>query len=176
MRALTSDHMVASRRTVGARHARSSRSTSRASRASARSARAEFEKATGEKLTYLPFIIKAVVDGLEAASRAERRRARQRDHLPQADQHRHRRRARLGPHRSRDQERGRPLAHRPDPIAQRSRRVARASKRLEPRGGAGRRRSRSRIPASSARSMGTPIISAARRRSSASARSRSGRR
>jgi 2-oxoglutarate dehydrogenase E2 component (dihydrolipoamide succinyltransferase) len=28
--------------------------------------RAEFEKATGEKLTYLPFIIKATVDGLKA--------------------------------------------------------------------------------------------------------------
>jgi 2-oxoglutarate dehydrogenase E2 component (dihydrolipoamide succinyltransferase) len=28
--------------------------------------RAEFERATGEKLTYLPFIIKAVVDGLKA--------------------------------------------------------------------------------------------------------------
>ena len=65
MRALTSEHMVAVAPHVGARHARSSRSTSRASRASARSSAPSSRRRPGEKLTYLPFIIKAVVDGLK---------------------------------------------------------------------------------------------------------------
>ena len=97
------------------------------------------------------------------------------DHLPQAVQHRHRRRARLGAHRPVIKNAERPVPRRPHQVAQRPRRRARA------RSGSSRRkcrtpRSRSRTRASSARSMGRRSFRSARRRSSDSARSRSGRR
>jgi 2-oxoglutarate dehydrogenase E2 component (dihydrolipoamide succinyltransferase) len=62
MRALISEHMVVSRHTSA--HV-SSASRFTASRASAQES-GGVRKATGEKLTYLPFIIKAVSDGLRA--------------------------------------------------------------------------------------------------------------
>jgi 2-oxoglutarate dehydrogenase E2 component (dihydrolipoamide succinyltransferase) len=67
----------------------------------------------GEKLTFLPFVIKAVVDGLEGVPDAQRGRARHRRGAAQAVQHRHRGGARLGAHRPRHQERRRPVAHGP---------------------------------------------------------------
>jgi 2-oxoglutarate dehydrogenase E2 component (dihydrolipoamide succinyltransferase) len=65
MRQLISDHMVASRHTAAHVSSFFEVDFTRIARIRA-TRRAEFEKATGEKLTYLPFIIKAVVDGLKA--------------------------------------------------------------------------------------------------------------
>ena len=98
----------------------------------------------------LPFIIKAVTDALKRVPGAQRGGARQRDHLSQADQHRHRGRARLGAHRSGHQERRQPVADRAHAIAQRPRRP-RAHEEARSARGAGRRRSRSPTPACSAR-------------------------
>jgi pyruvate dehydrogenase E2 component (dihydrolipoamide acetyltransferase) len=65
MRQLISEHMVASRHTSA--HVSSFFEVDFTRIARIRATRkVEFEKATGEKLTYLPFIIKAVVDGLKA--------------------------------------------------------------------------------------------------------------
>ena len=65
MRALISDHMVASRHTSAHVSSIFEVDFTRIARIRAKH-RAEFEKATGEKLTFLPFIMKAVVDGLKA--------------------------------------------------------------------------------------------------------------
>jgi 2-oxoglutarate dehydrogenase E2 component (dihydrolipoamide succinyltransferase) len=65
MRALISDHMVMSRHTSAHVSSFFEVDFTRIARIRAKQ-RAEFEKATGEKLTYLPFIIKAVSDGLRA--------------------------------------------------------------------------------------------------------------
>jgi 2-oxoglutarate dehydrogenase E2 component (dihydrolipoamide succinyltransferase) len=65
MRALISDHMVASRHTSAHVSSIFEVDFTRIARIRAKH-RAEFERATGEKLTFLPFIIKAVVDGLKA--------------------------------------------------------------------------------------------------------------
>jgi pyruvate dehydrogenase E2 component (dihydrolipoamide acetyltransferase) len=65
MRSLISDHMVASKHTSA--HVNSIFEVDFTRIAKIRNKhRAEFERATGEKLTFLPFIIKAVVDGLKA--------------------------------------------------------------------------------------------------------------
>ena len=65
MRQLISEHMVASRHTSAHVSSFFEVDFTRIARIRAKH-RGEFEKATGEKLTYLPFIIKAVVDGLKA--------------------------------------------------------------------------------------------------------------
>jgi 2-oxoglutarate dehydrogenase E2 component (dihydrolipoamide succinyltransferase) len=65
MRALISDHMVASKHTSAHVNSIFEVDFTRIARIRAKH-RAEFERATGEKLTFLPFIIKAVVDGLKA--------------------------------------------------------------------------------------------------------------
>ncbi len=65
MRALIADHMVASRHTSAHVSTFFEVDFTRIARIRAKH-RAEFEKTTGEKLTYLPFIIKAVTDGLRA--------------------------------------------------------------------------------------------------------------
>ena len=65
MRALISDHMVVSRHTSAHVSSIFEVDFTRIARIRSKN-RAEFEKATGEKLTYLPFIIKAVTDGLRA--------------------------------------------------------------------------------------------------------------
>lgn len=65
MRALISEHMVASRHTSAHVSTFWEIDFTRIARIRAKN-RAEFEKATGEKLTYMPFIVKAVVDGLKA--------------------------------------------------------------------------------------------------------------
>ncbi len=65
MRALISEHMVASRHTSAHVSTFFEVDFTRVARIRAKN-RAEFEKATGEKLTYMPFILKAVVDGLKA--------------------------------------------------------------------------------------------------------------
>ncbi|HEX3867288.1 MAG TPA: dihydrolipoamide acetyltransferase family protein [Gemmatimonadaceae bacterium] len=65
MRALISEHMVASRHTSAHVSSFFEVDFTRIARIRAKN-RAAFEKATGEKLTYLPFIIKAVTDGLKA--------------------------------------------------------------------------------------------------------------
>jgi 2-oxoglutarate dehydrogenase E2 component (dihydrolipoamide succinyltransferase) len=65
MRALISEHMVASRHTSAHVSTFFEVDFTRIARIRARN-RVEFEKATGEKLTYMPFILKAVVDGLKA--------------------------------------------------------------------------------------------------------------
>jgi pyruvate dehydrogenase E2 component (dihydrolipoyllysine-residue acetyltransferase) len=65
MRALISDHMVASRHTSAHVTSFFEIDFTRVSRIRARK-RAEFEAATGQKLTYMPFIIKAVTQGLQA--------------------------------------------------------------------------------------------------------------
>jgi 2-oxoglutarate dehydrogenase E2 component (dihydrolipoamide succinyltransferase) len=63
MRALISDHMVLSRRTSAHVTSVFEVDLTRIARIRAKK-RAEFEAATGERLSYLPFIIKATVDGL----------------------------------------------------------------------------------------------------------------
>ena len=65
MRQLISEHMVMSRHTSAHVSSIFEVDFTHIARLRAKN-RAEFEKATGEKLTYLPFIIKAVVDGLKA--------------------------------------------------------------------------------------------------------------
>ena len=65
MRALISDHMVASRRTSAHVTSFMEIDFTRVARIRAKQ-RAAFEAATGQKLTYMPFIIKTVVDGLKA--------------------------------------------------------------------------------------------------------------
>jgi len=64
MRGLISDHMVASRRTSAHVTTFMEVDLTRIARIRARK-RAEFEAATGEKLTYMPFIIAGVVQGLK---------------------------------------------------------------------------------------------------------------
>jgi pyruvate dehydrogenase E2 component (dihydrolipoamide acetyltransferase) len=64
MRALISDHMVASKHTSAHVSTFFEVDFTRIARIRAKN-RAEFEKQTGEKLTYMPFIIKAVTDGLK---------------------------------------------------------------------------------------------------------------
>jgi 2-oxoglutarate dehydrogenase E2 component (dihydrolipoamide succinyltransferase) len=65
MRALISEHMVASRHTAAHVTSFFEIDFTRVARIRAKK-RAEFEAATGQKLTYMPFIIKAVTDGLKA--------------------------------------------------------------------------------------------------------------
>ena len=64
MRALISDHMVASRHTSAHVTSFIEIDFTRVARIRAKK-RAEFEAATGQKLTYMPFIIKAVTQGLQ---------------------------------------------------------------------------------------------------------------
>ena len=65
MRALISDHMVASRHTSAHVTSFIEIDFTRVARIRA-GKRAEFEATTGQKLTYMPFIIKAVTQGLQA--------------------------------------------------------------------------------------------------------------
>jgi pyruvate dehydrogenase E2 component (dihydrolipoamide acetyltransferase) len=65
MRQLIAEHMVVSRHTSAHVSSFFEVDFTRIARIRAKH-RAEFEKATGEKLTYLPFILKAVTDGLKA--------------------------------------------------------------------------------------------------------------
>jgi 2-oxoglutarate dehydrogenase E2 component (dihydrolipoamide succinyltransferase) len=65
MRSLISEHMVVSKHTSAHVNTIFEVDFTRIARIRAKH-RVEFEKATGEKLTYLPFIIKATVDGLKA--------------------------------------------------------------------------------------------------------------
>jgi pyruvate dehydrogenase E2 component (dihydrolipoamide acetyltransferase) len=65
MRALISEHMVASRHTSAHVTSFFEIDFTRVARIRAKK-RAEFEAATGQKLTYMPFIIKAVTEGLKA--------------------------------------------------------------------------------------------------------------
>jgi pyruvate dehydrogenase E2 component (dihydrolipoamide acetyltransferase) len=65
MRSLISEHMVASRRTSAHVTSFIEVDLTRIARIRSRK-RAEFEAATGQKLTYLPFIISSVVQGLKA--------------------------------------------------------------------------------------------------------------
>jgi 2-oxoglutarate dehydrogenase E2 component (dihydrolipoamide succinyltransferase) len=65
MRALISDHMVQSRRTSAHVTSFMEVDLTRVARIRAKK-RAEFEQATGQKLTYLPFIIASVVKGIQA--------------------------------------------------------------------------------------------------------------
>ncbi|HEX6575135.1 MAG TPA: dihydrolipoamide acetyltransferase family protein [Gemmatimonadaceae bacterium] len=65
MRALISDHMVQSRRTSAHVTSFMEIDLTRVARIRSRK-RAEFEAATGQKLTYLPFIVSSVVRGLQA--------------------------------------------------------------------------------------------------------------
>jgi 2-oxoglutarate dehydrogenase E2 component (dihydrolipoamide succinyltransferase) len=65
MRALISDHMVASRRTSAHVTSWMEIDLTRVARIRAKK-RAEFEAQTGQKLTYLPFIISSVVKGIQA--------------------------------------------------------------------------------------------------------------
>ena len=65
IRQLTAEHMTLSRRWNAHVTSFFEVDLTRVSRIRAKH-RAEFERTTGEKLTYLPFIIKAVVDGLKA--------------------------------------------------------------------------------------------------------------
>ena len=65
MRALISDHMVASRRTSAHVTSFMEIDLTRVARIRSRK-RADFQAATGEKLTYMPFIIASVVEALKA--------------------------------------------------------------------------------------------------------------
>jgi 2-oxoglutarate dehydrogenase E2 component (dihydrolipoamide succinyltransferase) len=64
IRRLTSEHMVAARRTAAHVTSFFEIDLTRIARIRAK-ARSDFEATTGQKLTYLPFIIKVVVDGLK---------------------------------------------------------------------------------------------------------------
>jgi pyruvate dehydrogenase E2 component (dihydrolipoamide acetyltransferase) len=64
MRAIISEHMVASRRTSAHVTSFFEVDFTRVARIRAKQ-RAAFEASTGQKLTYMPFIIKATVDGLK---------------------------------------------------------------------------------------------------------------
>jgi 2-oxoglutarate dehydrogenase E2 component (dihydrolipoamide succinyltransferase) len=64
MRRLTSEHMVASRRTNAHVTSFFEIDLTRVARIRQKM-RADFEKTTGQKLTYLPFILRTVVDGLK---------------------------------------------------------------------------------------------------------------
>ena len=64
IRQLTSDHMVAARRSAAHVTSFFEIDLTRIARIRAK-ARAEFEAKSGQKLTYLPFVIKVVVDGLK---------------------------------------------------------------------------------------------------------------
>jgi 2-oxoglutarate dehydrogenase E2 component (dihydrolipoamide succinyltransferase) len=64
IRRLTSDHMVAARRTAAHVTSFFEIDLTRIARIRAKT-RSDFESKTGQKLTYLPFIIKVVVDGLK---------------------------------------------------------------------------------------------------------------
>jgi pyruvate dehydrogenase E2 component (dihydrolipoyllysine-residue acetyltransferase) len=64
IRRLTSDHMVAARRTAAHVTSFFEIDLTRIARIRAKT-RVEFEQTTGQRLTYLPFIIKVVVDGLK---------------------------------------------------------------------------------------------------------------
>jgi pyruvate dehydrogenase E2 component (dihydrolipoamide acetyltransferase) len=64
MRAMISEHMTASRRTSAHVTSFFEVDVTRVSRIRAK-LRAQFEQQTGQKLTYMPFIIKAVVEGLK---------------------------------------------------------------------------------------------------------------
>ena len=64
IRALTSDHMVAARRTAAHVTSFFEIDLTRVGRLRQKM-RAQFEAETGQKLTYLPFIISAVIDGLK---------------------------------------------------------------------------------------------------------------
>ncbi|HVX38018.1 MAG TPA: 2-oxoglutarate dehydrogenase, E2 component, dihydrolipoamide succinyltransferase [Gemmatimonadaceae bacterium] len=65
MRSIIAEHMVVSKHTSAHVNSFFEVDFTRIARIRAKH-KSEFEKATGEKLTYLPFIIKAVVDGLKA--------------------------------------------------------------------------------------------------------------
>jgi 2-oxoglutarate dehydrogenase E2 component (dihydrolipoamide succinyltransferase) len=65
MRAIIAEHMVVSKHTSAHVNSFFEVDFTRIARIRAKQ-RAEFERTTGEKLTYLPFIIKAVTDGLRA--------------------------------------------------------------------------------------------------------------
>ena len=65
MRQLIAEHMVVSRHTSAHVSSFFEVDFTRIARIRAKN-RADFEKSTGEKLTYLPFILKAVTDGLKA--------------------------------------------------------------------------------------------------------------
>ena len=65
MRALISDHMIVSRRTSAHVTSFMEIDFTRVARIRAKQ-RAAFEASTGQRLTYMPFIIKSVVDGLKA--------------------------------------------------------------------------------------------------------------
>ena len=65
IRRLTSDHMVAARRSAAHVTSFFEIDLTRVARLRQKM-RGEFEKQTGQKLTYLPFILKTVVDGLKA--------------------------------------------------------------------------------------------------------------
>ena len=65
MRALIADHMIASRRASAHVTSFTEIDLTRVARIRA-SKRAEFEAETGEKLTFMPFIISGVVQGLKA--------------------------------------------------------------------------------------------------------------
>ncbi|MEO6879196.1 MAG: dihydrolipoamide acetyltransferase family protein, partial [Gemmatimonadaceae bacterium] len=65
MRGLISDHMVMSKHTSAHVNSFFEIDLTRIARIRTKH-RAEFERSTGEKLTFLPFIIKAVTDGLKA--------------------------------------------------------------------------------------------------------------
>ncbi len=65
MRSIIAEHMVVSKHTSAHVNSFFEVDFTRIARLRAKH-KSEFEKATGEKLTYLPFIIKSVVDGLKA--------------------------------------------------------------------------------------------------------------
>jgi pyruvate dehydrogenase E2 component (dihydrolipoyllysine-residue acetyltransferase) len=65
MRKLTSDHMIAARRNAAHVTSFFEIDLTRVARIRQKM-RAQFEQQTGQKLTYLPFILKTVVDGLKA--------------------------------------------------------------------------------------------------------------
>ena len=172
MRRKIAEHMVLSRRTSAHVHSVFEVNFTRV--AQIREAKkAEYEQA-GAKLTYLSFIVKAVVDALRAVPGRQRVDRRRQHRLPQGHQPRHRRRARLGPDRAGDQERRREEPARPEPRDRRPGRRARAPSSSS-RTKCPAARSPSPTRASSARCSACRSSTSRRSRFSASATSRSGR-
>jgi 2-oxoglutarate dehydrogenase E2 component (dihydrolipoamide succinyltransferase) len=136
IRALTAEHMSLSRRTNAHVTSFFEIDLTRVARIRAK-LRADFEKQSGEKLTYLPFILTAVTGALKEFPILNAAVAWQQHNLPETVQPRHRRRARLGAHRPGDQARRRAVAGRPNETAQRPR-EPRSRQEAPPRGSPGR--------------------------------------
>ena len=141
MRQRIAEHMVASKRVSPHVYSIDEADMTRIAKIRERS-KAAFETKYGTKLTYMPFFVRACVEGLRAFPDRQRIGRRNDDRAAPRNQRGHRRGARLGADRARAQERRGEKFPGPGARHQRSRR-ARPREEAQARGGAGRQRSRS---------------------------------